>query len=61
VVVCRIANVAALTVLTDASVDVGQLHVASREATDGIELLLRSAASVRAPQAFAPPEASQRT
>jgi predicted regulator of Ras-like GTPase activity (Roadblock/LC7/MglB family) len=60
VVVCRIANVAALTVLTDASVDVEQLDVASREITDGIEQLLRGAASVRTPQAFAPPEAPPR-
>ena len=50
VVVCRIANVAALTVLTDASVDVELLRVVSCEVTDGIEQLLRNAASLAAPQ-----------
>jgi uncharacterized protein len=50
VVVCRIANVAALTVLTDASVDVEQLRVVAREVTDGVAQVLRNAASLAAPQ-----------
>lgn len=51
VVVCRIANVAVLTVLTDASTDVEQVKVVSRMVTDGIEQVLRSAASLAAPHA----------
>ena len=49
VVVCRIANVAALTVLTDASTDVQHVTAVSRMVTDGIERMLRSAASLAAP------------
>ncbi len=55
VVVCRIANVAALTVLTDASTDVEQVKVVSRMVTDGIEQLLRNAASLAAPHAWPDP------
>ncbi|MGH9133306.1 MAG: roadblock/LC7 domain-containing protein [Ilumatobacteraceae bacterium] len=50
VMVYRIANVAALTVLTDASVDVERLHAVSREVANGIERLLRGAASLAAPR-----------
>jgi hypothetical protein len=49
VVVCRIANVAALTVLADASTDVEHVIVVSRMVTDGIEKLLRNAASLATP------------
>ncbi len=51
VLVYRIANVAALTVLTDASIDVEQLSVVSRDVADGIEQLLRGAASLAMPHA----------
>ena len=51
VFVYRIADVAALTVLADASVDVEQLSVVSRDVADGIEQLLHGAASFAMPHA----------
>ena len=49
VLVYRIANVAALTILTDASIDVERLHAAAAGVTHGVEQLLRDAASVAVP------------
>ena len=46
VLVYRIANVAALTVLTDASIDVEHVKVVSRVVTDGIDRLLCDAPSL---------------
>jgi len=51
VLVYRIGDVAALTVLTDASIDVEQLHVAAGEVSYRIERLLRGAASLAVPHA----------
>ena len=51
VLVYRIADVAALTVLTDASIDVEQLSVVSRDLANGIEQLLHDAASFAMPHA----------
>jgi predicted regulator of Ras-like GTPase activity (Roadblock/LC7/MglB family) len=51
VLVYRIGDVAALTVLTDASIDVEHVKVGSRMVADGIERLLRGAASLAMPHA----------
>jgi hypothetical protein len=51
VLVFRIGDVAALTVLTDASIDVEHVKVGSRMVADGIERLLRGAASLAMPHA----------
>jgi predicted regulator of Ras-like GTPase activity (Roadblock/LC7/MglB family) len=48
VLIFRIANVAALTVLADAASDVARLHHAAREVAHGVERLLRDAASLTA-------------